>query len=84
MKFIPGDQHKASLAARGLDFEMILSAIERGIVDLYPSANHPGQMMLVIEIDGYMHCAPCECVAADTWRIITAWPSRKHQRRYKK
>lgn len=83
MKFIPGDPNKASLKARGLDFETILSAIAEGIVEIYPNPKFPGQIVLVAEINGYMHAIPCEPVGADVWRIITAWPSGKHQKRHK-
>jgi hypothetical protein len=38
-------------------------------------------MLLIVEINGYAHAAPCE-LRGGAWRIITAYPSRKYQKRY--
>lgn len=77
-----GDEAKASLKARGLTFEMILEAIADGkAMDFHPSPTRPGQMLLIVEICGYVHVAPCE-FRGNTWRIITAYPSRKHHQKH--
>jgi hypothetical protein len=82
VRFIPGDENKASLKARGLSFETIIQAIvEKGIAEVYESRRYPGQMIVVVEIHGYMHCVPCE-PKGDDMRIITAWPSRKQQTKH--
>ena len=83
MEFVVGDETKASLKARGLTFEMILEAIVAGhAIAFHPSPTRPGQMHLILEIGGYVHCAPCER-RGNTWRLITAYPSRKHHKSYR-
>ena len=82
MEFVAGDETKASLKARGLTFEMILEAIAGGrAIDFHPNPKRPEQMCLIVEIGGYVHVAPCER-RAKTWRIITAYPSRKHHKQH--
>lgn len=76
VKFIPGDEAKESLKDRGLTFEMITSAPVLGFI---PNPARQGQMLLIVEIAGYAHVAPCE-KRGDAWRIITAYPSRKYQK----
>jgi hypothetical protein len=56
VRFIAGDETKASLRDRGLTFEMILSAPVLGFI---PNPARHGQMLLIIEISGYAHAAPC-------------------------
>jgi hypothetical protein len=51
------------------------------ILDFLPNPAHIGQMLLIVEINGYAHAAPCE-LRGGAWRIITAYPSRKYQKRY--
>ena len=76
VKFIPGDDAKESLKDRGLTFEMIASAPVLGFI---PNPARQDQMLLIVEIAGYAHAAPCE-KRGDAWRIITAYPSRKYQK----
>lgn len=78
VKFIAGDGAKESLRARGLTFEMILSAPVLGFI---PNPAHPGQMLLIFEIARYAHAAPCER-RGEFWRIITAYPSRKYHKHF--
>jgi|GEM_PF-2481193 len=78
VEFIPGDGAKQSLEERGLTFEMILTA---PVLDMIPNPARPGQMLLLVEIEGYAHAAPCER-RDGAWRIITAYPSRKYHKRY--
>ena len=83
MEFVAGVKTKASLKARGLTFEMILKAIAAGhAIDFHPSPTRPEQMHLILEIGGYVHVAPCER-RGNTWRLITAYPSRKHHKSYR-
>ncbi|MBU6182307.1 MAG: hypothetical protein KGR46_05785 [Verrucomicrobia bacterium] len=82
MRILPGDPNKKSLKERGLTFEMILEAIERGgLLDVLPDTAHPGQVVLAVNIGGYVHAVPCEFRGADL-RIITAFPSRKLHKIY--
>jgi len=76
VRFIPGDETKTSLKSRGLSFEMIISAPVLGFV---PHPSRPSQMILLVEIAGYVHAAPCEW-RGEAWRIITAFPSRKYHK----
>lgn len=78
VKFVPGDGAKQSLEDRGLTFEMILTA---PVLDMIPNPARAGQMLLIVEIEGYVHAAPCEQRGL-AWRIITAYPSRKYHKRY--
>ena len=82
MRFIPGDESKESLRARGLTFEMILEAIAMGnVLDFIVNTNRSGQMLLIVKINHYVHVAPCERRGSE-WRIITAYPSRKYHKIY--
>jgi hypothetical protein len=82
MRFVPGDGSKQSLKARGLNFEMIIEAIAtNGIVSAYHRSKYPSQVVLIVNINGYMHCVPCEH-RGEEMRLITAWPSRKYQKKY--
>lgn len=78
MKFIPGDEAKETLKQRGLTFDQIASA---PILDVIPNPGYPDQLLVILEINGYVHAAPCE-LRGDSWRIITAYPSRKLHKRY--
>ena len=83
MRILPGDPNKQSLKDRGLTFEMILEAIEAGgLLDVLPDAAHPGQVVLAVRLDGYVHAVACEYRGQDL-RIITAFPSRKLNKIYK-
>ena len=78
VRFILGDEGKESMKTRGLTFEQVATA---PVLDTLPNPGHPDQILLIIEIAGYVHVAPCER-RGDAWRIITAYPSRKYQKRY--
>lgn len=80
MKFVPGDPNKISLRQRGLSFDQISAA---PLLDILPNPTYPGQIVLVLNINGYIHAAPCEPTDdLDTWRIITAYPSRRLHKIY--
>jgi hypothetical protein len=82
MRILPGDPDKQSLKDRGLTWEMILQAIESGgLLDILSDTAHPEQVVLAVEIAGYVHAVPCEFRGADL-RMITAFPSRKLQKTY--
>lgn len=84
MRILPGDPNKQSLKDRGLSFEMILEAIDAGaLLDVLPDAAHPGQVVLAVEISDYVHAVPCEIRGSDL-RMITAFPSRKLQKVYRR
>ena len=78
---MPGDENKQSLKERGLTFEKVLSAHILGFI---PNPVYPEQFLLIVEIEGYAVVAPCENVGNDTWRIITAYQSRKYTKHYLK
>lgn len=78
VKFLPGDEAKKSLEDRGLTFDMILNA---PVLDVIPNPARASQILLIVNIAGYAHAAPCE-LRGDAWRIITAYPSRKYHKRY--
>ena len=80
MRILPGDPDKQSLKDRGLTWEMVLEAIETGeLLDIITDSAHPGQIVLAIDIKGYVHAVPCEFRGTDL-RMITAFPSRKLQK----
>ncbi|MFM8365019.1 MAG: BrnT family toxin [Verrucomicrobiota bacterium] len=82
MRLLPGDPDKQSLKDRGLTWEMILQAIESGgLFDVLSDTAHPGQVILAVDIGGYVHAVPCEFRGSDL-RMITAFPSRKLQKIY--
>ncbi len=85
MKRIVWNSEKADLLrnnpARGnVGFEECLLAIEENrVLDIIPnsSSNHPGQEMLVLEINGYAFCVPF-VETGDEIFLKTVFPSRKH------
>ena len=64
MRIQPGDPDKQSLKDRGLTWEMILQAIESGgLLDVLTDTAHPGQVVLAVDIAGYVHAVPCLAMA---------------------
>ncbi|SMO57737.1 hypothetical protein SAMN06269117_11223 [Balnearium lithotrophicum] len=65
---------------RGKSFEDILHYIQRGnVVSIQKRFNqkrYPGQLIIVLNIDGYPWVVPCE-LRGNKLRLITAYPSRK-------
>lgn len=83
MRILPGDPNKKSLKSRGLTWEIILEAIESGgLLDILSDTTRNAQVVLVVQISGYVHAVPCEFRGSDL-RMITAFPSRKLNKRYK-
>jgi hypothetical protein len=59
---------------------MILQAIESGcLLDVLSDTSHLEQVVLAVDIGGYLHAVPCEFRGSDL-RMITAFPSRKLQK----
>ena len=79
VRFILGDVEKESMKARGITFEQVATA---PVLDTLPNAGHPDQILLIVEIAGYVHAVPCERRGA-VWRMITAYPSRKYHKLYR-
>ena len=44
---------------------------------------HPGQMIIILDVDGYPWVVPCE-IRGNKLRLITAYPSRKFKNRIKR
>ena len=82
---IDWDEKKNELLkkVRGLNFEDIAADIAAGrIVEVFPSPSRPGQLIFVIERDGYM--VVCPAVPTETGYFLkTAYKSRKFTRRLK-
>ena len=83
------DKNRQLAEQRGISFERVISAIERGgLVDLVDHPNqerYPGQMVYVVDIEGYIHLVPF-VTGTDGKRFPkTIIPSRKatrdHERR---
>lgn len=78
MEFVAGDE-KQSMKDRGITFEAVLSA---RALDFIENPRHPGQKILIVNIDNYAIAAPCKPLAENRWLLITAYPSRKHTKQY--
>lgn len=62
-------------------FQEVVVAIGNGMVTSdIENPIHPGQWLLVVEINGYAHVVPYE-VRGEKIRLITVFPSRKANRR---
>jgi hypothetical protein len=64
-------------------FEEVQAAIDAGgLVDKLENENYPGQQILAVRIDGYMHAVPVEPRGETEGRPVTVWPSRALQKKY--
>jgi hypothetical protein len=81
VEFIPGDPRKPSMRTRQLTFEQVLAAEPLGFI---PNPAHPGQMLYIVQIQSHAVVAPCEPAGVATWRLITAYRSRKYTKHYLK
>ena len=77
MEFVAGDD-KESMRRRGLSYDAVLAA---PILAVEENPSRPGQLLLVVEIDGYA-VAALRALGTDRWLIATAYFSRKHTRKY--
>ena len=78
MRFHAGDD-KASMAERGLTFQMVMDA---EVLDFVDHPTRPGQKILIVEIDGYAVAAPCKDLGGGDWLIVTAFRNRKYTKHY--
>mgnify|MGYP006301116055 FL=1 len=73
------------LAERGLCFEAVVVAIEAGeLLDVLEHPNqsrYPGQQILVVRLDGYVHLVPV-AESAEHLFLKTIIPSRRAHRQY--
>jgi uncharacterized DUF497 family protein len=80
------DKSQLLITERGISFERVIAAIERGqLIDVvdHPNQNrYPGQLIYVVEIDGYVYLVPF-VIGEDGGRFLkTIIPSRKATRDY--
>ncbi len=73
---------------RGISFERVLSAIERGgLVDVLDHPNQercPGQRIYMVDIERYLYLVPFVTTADGTRFLKTIIPSRKATRDYRR
>ena len=73
---------------RGISFERVVSAIEQGgLLDVVEHPNrerYAGQMIYVVEVEGYVHLVPFVVEADGTRFLKTVIPSRKATRDYRR
>ena len=78
------DKNRQLEKQRGVSFERIISAIERGgLVDVVEHPNqerYPGQMIYVVDMEGYLHLVPFVTDTDGTKFLKTIIPSRKATR----
>ena len=73
------------MAERGICFETVVVAIEAGelldVLDHPNQARYPGQRILVVRLNGYVHLGPY-AESDDHLFLKTIIPSRRAQRQY--
>ena len=73
---------------RGVSFVRVISAIEQGglvdVVEHHNQARYPGQMIYVLDIEGYLHLVPFVTGTDGTKFLKTIIPSRKATRDYQR
>ena len=78
------DKNRQLEKQRGVSFERIISAIERGgLVEVLEHPNqerYPGQMIYVVDMEGYLHLIPFVTDTDGTKFLKTIIPSRKATR----
>jgi len=76
-------KNKILQAGRGVSFEDVMEEIAEGrVLDMLVNTNHSEQIIYVVRLNGYVHCVPAE-ENEDSIRLITIYPSRKLNSRYK-
>ncbi len=82
------EKNQRLVEQRGISFESVVSAIEQGgLLDVREHPNHdryPGQLIYVVESDGYIHLVPLETQADGTRFLKTIIPSRKATNAYRR
>lgn len=82
------EKNQALVEQRGISFERVVSAIERGglveVVDHPDQQRYRGQMIYVVDIDGYLYLVPFVSSEDGSRFLKTIIPSRKATRDYKR
>lgn len=82
------EKNRRLIETRGVSFERIVSAIERGgvvdVLDHPDQERYAGQRIYVVELDRYMHLVPFVIGAGGTRYLKTIIPSRKATRDYQR
>ena len=80
------EKNRQLIYQRRISFESVVSAIEQGgLLDVLEHPNqerHPGQLIYIVEIHGYVHLVPFVIQANGTRFLKTIIPSRKASRDY--
>ena len=78
------EKNEQLVAQRGISFERVVSAIERGgLVDVLHHPNqqrYPGQMIYVVDVEQYLYLVPFVTDTDGTRFLKTIIPSRKATR----
>ena len=82
------EKNQQLVEQRGISFERVVSAIEQGglvgVLDHPNQRRYRGQMIYVVDIDGYLHLVPF-VISVDGSRFLkTIIPSRKATRDHKR
>ena len=82
------EKNQQLVEQRGISFERVVSAIEQGglvgVLDHPNQQRYRGQMIYVVDIDGYLHLVPF-VISVDGSRFLkTIIPSRKATRDHKR
>jgi len=82
------EKNEMLIAQRGISFESVVSAIEQGgLLDVLEHPNqdrYPGQLIYVVDSDGYIHLVPFVTRADGTRFLKTIIPSRKATKAYRR
>lgn len=79
MKSFEWDEKKNAvlLRDRSVSFEDVLTEMAEGrLLNVMENVNHPGQIIYVVRLNGYVQCVPA-IEGLDSVRLITIYPSRK-------
>lgn len=79
MKRFEWDERKNAVLKRerGVSFEDVLLEISEGrLMNVMENVNHPGQIIYVVRLNGYIHCVPA-IEGRGFVRLVTIYPSRK-------
>ena len=82
------EKNQQLVEQRGVSFERVVSVIEQGglvnVLDHPNQQRYPGQMIYVVDIDGYLHLVPFVTSADGSRFLKTIIPSRKATRDHKR
>jgi uncharacterized DUF497 family protein len=78
------DKNELLRKVRGFSFELIEAAIEKGnlikIIDHPNPQKYKNQKMMLVEIEGYIHCVPFVIGRKKEYFLKTIYKSRKMQK----